>query len=221
MILILLVLGLLFLSGCTSPQPPTNNTTLSCNEYCISQPHIQCVGEWKISGTYPNCVCNFECKTEPPQNNTPPPPPPPANNTTQPPPANNTTKLTCEEFCPTQPHIQCVGAWNISGTYPDCNCGFTCDIQEPQTIEITARQWEFDPGTITVKKGEKVKLMITSQDVTHGFSLPAFNIEETLKPGETVTLEFVPDKAGSFSFKCSVFCGTGHSGMKGTLIVED
>lgn len=33
----------------------------------------------------------------------------------------------CESFCKTQPHIMCVGYWNISGIYPDCNCGFVCD----------------------------------------------------------------------------------------------
>ena len=32
----------------------------------------------------------------------------------------------CVEYCKTQPHIQCVGTWNITGKYPDCKCGFDC-----------------------------------------------------------------------------------------------
>lgn len=55
----------------------------------MSLPHTQCEGEWKISGTYPNCVCNYECKTVQP------PPPPPQNQTNQTPPeplATPTTK---------------------------------------------------------------------------------------------------------------------------------
>ena len=38
--------------------------------------------------------------------------------------------MTCEEYCPTQPHVQCVGQWSISGNYPDCNCEFVCDQEE-------------------------------------------------------------------------------------------
>jgi len=51
--------------------------------------------------------------------------------TPQPPPAP--LAPTCEEYCPTQPHVECVGQWNISGTYPDCNCEFVCDVEE--TVE--------------------------------------------------------------------------------------
>jgi len=70
-----------------SQQPPANiteNQTPTCGEYCLSQPHIECVGEWNISGTYPLCNCAFVCSIEtPPENKTnetPPaePPKPPA-----------------------------------------------------------------------------------------------------------------------------------------------
>ncbi|MBW6451538.1 MAG: DUF333 domain-containing protein [DPANN group archaeon] len=36
---------------------------------------------------------------------------------------------TCEKWCPSQPHIMCVGNWNISGTYPKCNCMYTCVVE--------------------------------------------------------------------------------------------
>lgn len=87
-------------------------------------------------------------------------------------------------------------------------------------FNIEARQFEFNPSTITVNKGDRVKLNIRSTDVTHGFSLPDFNIQATLSPGNIVVKEFTADKAGSFTFKCSVYCGSGHSDMKGTLIVN-
>lgn len=91
---------------------------------------------------------------------------------------------------------------------------------EVRTIEIVARRWIFEPAEIKVKKGERVKLKITSQDVTHGFSLPEFKISEVLMPGKDINVEFVADKTGRFSFFCSVQCGSGHSNMKGILIVE-
>ena len=36
---------------------------------------------------------------------------------------------------------------------------------------------------------------------------------------ETKKVEFVADKAGTFSFRCSVPCGSGHQLMQGTLVV--
>lgn len=85
---------------------------------------------------------------------------------------------------------------------------------------MTARQWEFEPSTITVNKGDKVKLFIRSVDVTHGFGLPAFGIDERLEAGETTNVEFTADKSGTFRFSCTVFCGSGHSAMNGMLIVN-
>jgi cytochrome c oxidase subunit 2 len=92
---------------------------------------------------------------------------------------------------------------------------------EVKEINVTAKQWEFTPSSITVKKGQSIRLRITSQDVTHGFSLLDFGINEQLTPGGTVEIQFIPDKAGSFTFRCSVFCGSGHGGMKGTLVVTE
>lgn len=48
----------------------------------------------------------------------------------EPPPASPPPGITCAEHCPSLPHIQCVGAWNISGTYPDCICSFECEVNE-------------------------------------------------------------------------------------------
>ncbi len=91
---------------------------------------------------------------------------------------------------------------------------------EPKEFTIEAKQWEFIPSTLTVKQGDLVRLKITSTDVTHGFSLPEFNVNENLEPGRTVTVEFVADKKGTFSFACSVYCGAGHGSMVGQLVVQ-
>ena len=95
--------------------------------------------------------------------------------------------------------------------------------QEQNAVEfnITARQWSFDPAVITVNKGDTVLLHIQSVDVTHGFAITEFNVNSTLTAGQTTDVEFVADQAGTFSFFCSVFCGSGHSDMQGTLIVEE
>ena len=91
---------------------------------------------------------------------------------------------------------------------------------ETKEFSIIAKQWEFQPDTITVNKGDLVKLTIESVDVNHGIKISEFNINERLNPGETVNIEFIADKTGEFSFFCSVPCGSGHGSMKGTLIVN-
>jgi cytochrome c oxidase subunit II len=88
-------------------------------------------------------------------------------------------------------------------------------------IQVTAKKYSFSPDTIRVKKGDRVRLVITATDRDHGFKLEAFHIEQKLKKGTPTTVEFTADQAGTFPFKCSVVCGFGHHGMKGKLIVEE
>ena len=91
---------------------------------------------------------------------------------------------------------------------------------EVKEFTMTATKWEFTPSTITVDQGDTVKLQIKSTDVAHGFGLPEFKINERLEPGETVNVEFVASKKGTFEFACTVSCGIGHSEMAGQLIVK-
>jgi cytochrome c oxidase subunit 2 len=88
-------------------------------------------------------------------------------------------------------------------------------------ITMTAKSSEFDPAVITVKKGEKVRLIITAIDRDHGFELDAFDINQVLKKGDPTIIEFTANKVGRFEFKCSVNCGHGHGKMKGKLVVEE
>jgi len=88
-------------------------------------------------------------------------------------------------------------------------------------FDMIAKQWEFSPSVITVREGDKVKLNIRNVDVTHGFSIFEFGVNERLTPGKTTTVEFTADKTGDYTFLCSVPCGRGHGGMKGKLIVGD
>jgi cytochrome c oxidase subunit 2 len=91
---------------------------------------------------------------------------------------------------------------------------------ESNEIKVTAKKFEFVPGAIHVKKGDHVKLVITATDHDHGFKLEAFQIDQSLKKGEATTVEFTADRAGTFPFECSHFCGLGHKKMKGELVVE-
>ena len=88
-------------------------------------------------------------------------------------------------------------------------------------IHHDCQEYEFDPSAITVKKGEKVRLIITATDRDHGIKIEGYDINQELKKGDPTTIEFTADKAGTFEFKCSVYCGPGHRKMKGKLVVVE
>ena len=91
---------------------------------------------------------------------------------------------------------------------------------EPRVINITAKRFEFSPNQITLKKGEPVKLLLTSNDVVHGFFLKPLKIDEVIEPGKTTEVNLTPQTTGTFLLICDHFCGVGHGGMSMKVIVE-
>jgi nitrous oxide reductase len=76
------------------------------------------------------------------------------------------------------------------------------------------------PSTIVVNQGDSVKLTLKNQvpgaDVTHGFTIPAYNIAEVVTRGVPKTITFVADKPGVFPYYCQLH--PAHVG--GQLIVH-
>ncbi len=89
------------------------------------------------------------------------------------------------------------------------------------TAEVPTREgWQ--PRLIQAKVGQLVRLRLTSKDVTHGFLLPEFGINAgPISPGEFTTVEFVADRAGTFTFYCNILCSPRHGAMVGQLVVEE
>jgi len=117
---------------------------------------------------------------------------------------------------PDSPETQEMTIEEASPTPPD----ESASMDNVKEINLIAKQWEWSPSTITVNQGDTVRLIVTSTDVDHGIIIPGYKIDETIPVGETITVEFIADKAGQFPFSCSVPCGTGHGQMTGTLIVK-
>ncbi len=86
-------------------------------------------------------------------------------------------------------------------------------------IEVKASRYKFEPDPIVVKLGDKVRLVVTSADVTHGISISEFKVNLSIPVGKTKQVEFIADKEGKFSAYCSVYCGPGHSRMQANFIV--
>lgn len=92
--------------------------------------------------------------------------------------------------------------------------------QETKVFQITAKKYDFTPDTIKVNQGDKIVLKVTATDRDHGIGIEGYNIDRELPEGDTVTIEFVADKKGEFTIKCTKFCGLGHFNMKAILIVS-
>ncbi|MDP2933354.1 MAG: cupredoxin domain-containing protein [bacterium] len=90
-----------------------------------------------------------------------------------------------------------------------------------QEVSVIARRFEYLPNKIEVVKGVPVRLYLTSLDTTHGFYLEKFKVNQQIEKGKLTIVDFVPDTAGEFEIRCSVFCGVGHMGMTGKLVVVE
>ncbi len=110
-----------------------------------------------------------------------------------------------------------------------------------RVIELKAKRYGYSPARIIVNQGDKVVLKPTSLDVTHGFLLDHYGIEAILKQqgltylkytwkdetgkiqsdwDKVKQIEFVADRPGKFTFRCTQTCGNLHPFMTGELIVR-
>ncbi len=94
------------------------------------------------------------------------------------------------------------------------------------TVEIwmTAVRSHFTPEHVEIKQGDHVIWHITNveraYDATHGFSIPGYNINLSIEPGEATTFEFDANEDGVFSYYCTEFCSALHLEMHGYLLIE-
>jgi cytochrome c oxidase subunit 2 len=97
-------------------------------------------------------------------------------------------------------------------------------------IYVTGKQWMWkiqhmngrrEINSLHVPVGRKVKLTMTSEDVIHDFSVPAFRIKRDVLPGRYSYLGFEATKPGEYHLFCAEYCGTDHAKMGGTVYVME
>ena len=93
-------------------------------------------------------------------------------------------------------------------------------VAKENVIQVTAERFKFTPAVIQLKVGEPVVLELTSLDRKHGFQVPDLKIDETIEPGKVTRVRIVPERAATYDFHCSVFCGSGHEEMAGQIVVS-
>ena len=97
-------------------------------------------------------------------------------------------------------------------------------------IYVVGKQWMWkiqhpegrsEIDELHVPIGVPVKLVMTSEDVIHDFSIPAFRIKRDVLPGRYTTEWFQATRTGEFHLFCAQYCGTNHSGMIGRVVVME
>ena len=89
-------------------------------------------------------------------------------------------------------------------------------------VSIVAERFSFSPAKVTIKQGQQIEFVVTSDDTDHGFRIPVANINAAIPQsgkGE-LRVRFVGNEKGTYVFECSRPCGAGHNLMRGTIVVE-
>lgn len=87
-------------------------------------------------------------------------------------------------------------------------------------LKLDASNYKFSTNELKVRKGDRVKITLTSTGGTHDLKIDQFNVAtKVVDTGMSDSVEFTADKVGSFEYYCSV--GNHKAmGMKGILVVE-
>ncbi|MBG0743350.1 MAG: cytochrome c oxidase subunit II [Cylindrospermopsis raciborskii KL1] len=98
-----------------------------------------------------------------------------------------------------------------------------------EKIDVIAKQWawifSYPQQGITstelhLPSNQRVHLALQSEDVLHGFYIPAFRVKQDIVPGKTIDFEFTPTLIGKYSLTDSQYSGTYFATMEAKVIVQ-
>lgn len=111
--------------------------------------------------------------------------------------------------------------------------------QADETVRVIAQQWAWTfvhPGPdgkldtaddittideLHVEKGKTYHFELTSRDVLHSFSVPAFRLKQDAIPGRIIKGWFKPTLTGQYDIQCTEICGIGHGIMPARIIIAE
>lgn len=113
--------------------------------------------------------------------------------------------------------------WRWVYEYPDFGVGFVSSL-DARSNQASMLGSGIDPATVphylravdhpmVVPEGKKVRLLITSADVDHAWSVMDLGIKKNAYPGFINEVWFNADRIGTYTGQCTVLCGRGHSYM--------
>jgi cytochrome c oxidase subunit II len=102
--------------------------------------------------------------------------------------------------------------------------------QDCVDMTVVGKQWMWkvqhpsgvrENSDLHIPVGQAIRLTMTSEDVIHSYSIPAFRTKQDVVPGRYTQMWFEPTKVGQYHIFCMEYCGTGHSAMVGTVTVME
>ncbi|MDP3958192.1 MAG: cupredoxin domain-containing protein [bacterium] len=94
------------------------------------------------------------------------------------------------------------------------------DELEVKEFTVTGKPFSLTPNTITVDRGDRVRIVFKNEQGTHDFVIDEFDVRTpVIGAGKSATIEFTAGSAGTYDYYCSV--GNHRAqGMEGAFIVR-
>ena len=101
--------------------------------------------------------------------------------------------------------------------------------ESSNAIEVHSRQWAWEfrypeqkivSTELHLPINQRAVLKLQSDDVIHGFYIPAFRVKQDIVPGKTTDFEFTPILEGKYRLRDSQYSGTYFAAMQTNVIVE-
>lgn len=96
-------------------------------------------------------------------------------------------------------------------------------------IDVVGEQWNWNftypqygnaqSDVLEVPLNRPILFQITSLDVDHSFSVPAWSLKEDAVPGDFTYIRVTPNKMGDYSVRCYELCGMFHAYMEAPVRV--
>jgi len=101
--------------------------------------------------------------------------------------------------------------------------------EDLEHIDVSAKQWawvfHYPENNVTstelhLPSDRRIRLNLHSEDVLHGFYIPAFRLKQDIIPGNNLDFEFTPIRPGVYDLTDSQYSGTYFATMRAKVIVE-
>jgi len=119
-------------------------------------------------------------------------------------------------------HIHAHNSTEMQGGYPG-------DRLPAEQVEVIARQWSWEfryPGSnvsateLHLAVDQPVTFRLTSDDVLHGFYIPAFRLKQDVIPGRAIDFSLTPTREGRYRLRDSQFSGTWFAANQADVVVQ-
>ena len=98
-----------------------------------------------------------------------------------------------------------------------------------EDIDVTAKQWSwvfrYPDQNITSTElhlpvDRRIHLAMHSDDVLHGFYVPAFRLKQDIVPNRIIDFEFTPVRVGTYPLRDSLYSGTYFAANQANIVVQ-